>query len=813
MKQTLLSIKPGSKPVAESASRAYSKKPRGWQAKGFERLKNADNILIEAPTGAGKSVLAEAIMTYRHKQDPKARSIVLVPQRAITLAFDKTKIEGVGIWNPTNTTLDTKPIKKQMADWIKSNSRALVCTSSGFLRYWDTFREELQQFSLTLWIDEAHHLEYFEDEKDKARFVNKTGNLLNEALAGGIRVGISSATMFRGDKSLVINPHLRSLFTCHRYEFSEYIEGFQHIKDIRYCVETYVNSPTERISEHFRSTKATNSRGTAIYLPMPTSREGREWLKGKKGKQVEEILKELGPLKEEGKGTSLYGTTLVTDLVSNEHLQEKEQTTTEGDTDVLIAMKRFKEGTNWLEAVTAIIIGRRRSLVEIAQILGRLLRDHPSKTKIEIKQLLPAKVLDTKRLKGNVEEYLRTLCGALLIRELLRPKRGALQKHGAETTAKVLSATCTALVKHSKSSAPEMAKHVRMDVKKILQRSRPDLSDAEQEEIMEEVERTVTQAITATVNGGNLDEEYLKDPKATQDIIRPAGPVFAKESNITLIERVNRIGKARRAIRILSVNLFGETAKEFVSDLGDICEEKLLLIREQANDQNITSLYAWKKKYAIADDSFKNPERIPGWDSWETTTDSNLPYASWPKLFTNLVENKSLLQQISKYRGSLPLSSKASKQRRAFIAWLDRQRKELNNNSLQTEPLAQLLASLNIQTIGPVIDPKNFNAELFDWLDAFGPYGLNVEPKLLLNSYKDLLPTRKLPKIPKIRPEIEALTLEEYWAKTSQLPEDKLSALWGQALKVRRQSTPRERAGISKYLQAIALQEKTFNEK
>ena len=801
--KTLVEVTAGGAALHEPATRSEKKTPRQWQKDALTFLKDAPHVIIEAPTGSGKSVLAQALLVHKSTLDPKAKALVVVPQRGILEAFKPSVIEGVGSWTPT--ILDSGVKAKALRDWVGQTGGSLVCTHQALVRSWPEIRESLKRSRVTLWVDEAHHLEYLYDEEELAGFVNKMGKVVGEAMALGMDIGVSSATLFRGDQSMVINPSHRKIFKTYRLDFSDYIAGLEFIKDIRYRVETYVDSPMESVAPLLRSREK-----TIVYIPFPTARESAAWCSGDKHRQAAKVRGAMGATRTEGGLSAHSSGWRIVDLVSDEDLPLKEQVIAEGRLDAIVALKRFREGANWLEASRAVIIGRRQSLVELIQVLGRLLRDHPSKRGIEMVQLFPCPLAQGRReLTRRTEDYFHTLCGAILLRELLKPQHAALQKYGSETAAKALKSVGRALLS-AKDKAPEVvAQVVREDLLKTIRTCQPDISQEEIEKLSEIAEMLVCSEIekSARVTAGKSDGGSDAKIASDQEQVRLPSSLWAGTIPIKIAERISRMGRAMRGIRIVSRNLAGGFPKKFLAAVHKTTKGKLWGIRKLANQHGIQSLEEWRawvpqnlrvgQKEA---DALRDPHLLPGWDSWETLMCQDLPCVTWEGNFDALVKTTKILENVASY-GFITASS--SDDILGLQKWLDRQRQALREGHPKVQALQNILcAKYEVANIGPLIERQR-QGEAIRWGRNFGVDALDVHPVELLRSYERRVGVKCSAYKGISTPFVEHTQhLEFYWSRIHQSKADEGTPLEA-AQRVMRAVSPRAYDGYLKFLQAV----------
>jgi hypothetical protein len=91
--------------------------------------------------------------------------------------------------------------------------------------------------------------------------------------------------------------------------------------------------------------------------------------------------------------------------------------------DAIVALNMFKEGADWIWADRCIIVGIRSSLVDIIQMVGRVLRDAPDKKHVEVIQLLPFSLDQTNAsvFRDNLNDYLKAIYASLILENIIDP--------------------------------------------------------------------------------------------------------------------------------------------------------------------------------------------------------------------------------------------------------------------------------------------------------------------------------------------------------------------------------------------------------
>ncbi len=428
---------------------------RDWQIDAFEKLKNKSHMIINAPMGSGKSWMMCLISTYKLNQNNNLRCIICVPQTIIAPGFTNEKLQlpdGLKIhWQPTHNLCnsDNKSTVDYVIKWLKQNpnsfnDRILLCTHATIVAAFKKLEQENRLdllLNLLCWIDEAHHVKNCLIKGSNAigtmvsYFINNTSNR--------IEIGMTTATFFRGDRSSLLFPDQEKYFTTYPLPYDEYLKSMDHLESFSFdfvlCGQAYTKAIEMLIKNH----KAKD----IIYIPHPMSRNSS----GKKLEEVQNIIeiykkKHGGEIIESPNGLTIIKNDTsefkILDLVNEDRRKEKktflESKQLKNDRDHLdsiIALGMFKEGANWIWAERSIIVGSRGSLVEVLQMIGRVLRDAEDKKHVEIILLLPFS-LDQKQenFKENLNNYIKVLYSLLLLEDIFNPVKILIPKNPSEKT-------------------------------------------------------------------------------------------------------------------------------------------------------------------------------------------------------------------------------------------------------------------------------------------------------------------------------------------------------------------------------------------
>jgi hypothetical protein len=468
---------------------------RPMQTRGYNLLKDATRSIISAPTGSGKTLLTLCLQYNWLKQRPQSKGLIVVPQLIIGKGFnsgllpeecDNYTLIPLDLTDDMakNTTaelgayLTSKPLRTDVS------SRTCICTHATFaatvkqLVKANRFDEIVDLF---LWVDEGHHVSSSSD--------NQLGNILQvfDRDARHI-IGLSTATFHRTDQSPILA--CTKDWTMFEYPLFQYLADTKHLESFQYRFEVYQTSPLEVIASHY----AQHETPSLVYLPFVNT---HHWCSDRglpltKYQQIAALEKALhrancAPLKVKPakKGIPLYHIPQHNEDEDDDTpplrilnlVEEKNRKAGYNylynhpeEIDVVIALNVMKEGGNWLPVQRAYIIGDRKSLVEIIQILGRLLRDCPGKPHVEIIHLLrwdingldPEATAERKaEIKGGLNSYINTILAVVSIGANFNASAKDLHGVSIPTLQKLFRTMLHAFVKHKPRTRDEAKKLVK----------------------------------------------------------------------------------------------------------------------------------------------------------------------------------------------------------------------------------------------------------------------------------------------------------------------------------------------------------------
>jgi hypothetical protein len=429
------------------------KELRPWQQRAFGELADSWNIIINSPTGSGKSLLVKVLAAHSMVKDQNLRTIISVPQTIIGSGFgaDEIVVPRVGEvdWCPSQQLCEDNSEESKVEKLLGFlgakpgqsvrgiNSRIAVCSHAVLVMAFNSLSVESRKeaFGSTMvWFDEAHHIQNAECDLGVA-LRNEAGKMVDFLLGMGSRLGLVTATFFRGDQTNLLTAQQEGRFKRFNLPYDEYMQDMTYLKhltldfiscgqDFAPVVKRLFKEGTKDIVYVPTTTALNNSLSmskiecTARVIEAYRSSFGGEAMPGpiftdivSGGKRLR-IVDLVDDANREKKKAYING---IKDLPEEER---------RGALDVIVTMNMFKEGADWIYANRAIIIGFKGSLVDNVQIIGRLTRDVPGKEEVEIKQLIFAPPPTTKmELRERLNDHINAICLTMLMEDVFQPVR------------------------------------------------------------------------------------------------------------------------------------------------------------------------------------------------------------------------------------------------------------------------------------------------------------------------------------------------------------------------------------------------------
>lgn len=591
---------------------------RAMQSRAYEG-RNSQYLLLKAPPASGKSrALMFLALDKLYNQGVK-KAIVAVPERSIGGSFSTTELSKYGFFcdweveednnlcTPGGETSRTKAFKRFMA----GDDKVLICTHAT-LRFAFQEVEDTDFNDCLIAIDEFHHV--------SADGENVLGDVLRSIMANSsAHIVAMTGSYFRGDSVPVLTPELEAQFDKVSFNYYEQLNGYNYLKSLGIGYHFYQGKYTEVIHEVLNS-EENYGKKTIIHIPNVNSGESTK----EKYDEVDAILEVLG---EAGKRDPETGVIPVTrpdgtvikvadlveengrDIIQNylrniKHLD---------DMDIIIALGMAKEGFDWEYCEHALTVGYRSSLTEIIQIIGRCTRDSANKKHAQFTNLIAQPDAENDQVTIAVNNMLKAITCSLLMEQVLAPnfkfktkkaddfeptppgtmKIGGFKEPSTKRTKDIIESDLAelkaAILQDDKVIAasagkvdPEVVNKIL--IPKIIQRKYPDLTEAEVEEVRQQV------VVDSAISTAEVSEQGGKKFVRLADKF-----INIDELSIDLIDQINPFQKA---FEILS--------KSVTTDVLKLIQESIQTTRIQMDFDEAKLL--WPKVKQFVHENGREPD-------------------------------------------------------------------------------------------------------------------------------------------------------------------------------------------------------------
>ncbi len=591
---------------------------RAMQSRAYEG-RNSQYLLLKAPPASGKSrALMFLALDKLHNQGVK-KAIVAVPERSIGGSFDTTELSKYGFFcdwqvdndnnlcTPGGETSKTKAFKC----FMEGNDKVLICTHAT-LRFAFQEIEDTAFNDCLIAIDEFHHV--------SADGENVLGDVLRSIMENSnAHIVAMTGSYFRGDSVPVLTPELEAQFDKVSFNYYEQLNGYNFLKSLGIGYHFYQGKYTEVIHEVLNS-EENYGKKTIIHIPNVNSGESTK----EKYDEVDAILEVLGEAGKRDPDTGVIpvtrpdGTVIkVADLV-----EENDRDVIQNylrnikhldDMDVIIALGMAKEGFDWEYCEHALTVGYRSSLTEIIQIIGRCTRDSPNKTHAQFTNLIAKPDAENDQVTIAVNNMLKAITCSLLMEQVLAPnfkfkakkdddveptppgtmKIGGFKEPSTKRTKDIIESDLAdlkaAILQDDKVIAasagkvdPEVVNKIL--IPKIIRLKYPDLSEAEVEEIRQQV------VVNSAVSTAEVSEQGGKKFVRLADKF-----INIDELSIDLIDQINPFQKA---FEILS--------KSVTTDVLKLIQESIETTRIQMDFDEAKLL--WPKVKQFVHENGREPD-------------------------------------------------------------------------------------------------------------------------------------------------------------------------------------------------------------
>ena len=591
---------------------------RAMQSRAFE-ARNSQYLLLKAPPASGKSrALMFLALDKLHNQGIK-KAIVAVPERSIGGSFDSTELSKYGFFcdweidndnnlcTPGGEASKTKAFKR----FIAGEDQILICTHAT-LRFAFQEIEDSEFNNCLIAIDEFHHVSADGD--------NVLGDVLRSIMANtNAHIVAMTGSYFRGDSIPVLTPEDEAQFDKVSFNYYEQLNGYNYLKSLGIGYHFYQGRYTDVIHEVLNS-EENYGKKTIIHIPNVNSGESTK----EKYDEVDAILEVLGDARPRDPETGVItverpdGTLIkVADLVEENNRDVIQNylrnIKSVDDMDVIIALGMAKEGFDWEYCEHALTVGYRSSLTEIIQIIGRCTRDSSNKTHAQFTNLIAQPDAENEQVTVAVNNMLKAITCSLLMEQVLAPnfkfkakkdneyeptppgtmKIGGFKEPSTKRTKDIIESDLAdlkaAILQDDKVIAasagkvdPEVVNKIL--IPKIIQRKYPDLSEAEVEEVRQQV------VVDSAVSSAEVTEQGGKK------FVRMADKfINIDDLHIDLIDEINPFQKA---FEILS--------KSVTTDVLKLIQESIETTRIQMDFDEAKLL--WPKVKLFVHENGREPD-------------------------------------------------------------------------------------------------------------------------------------------------------------------------------------------------------------
>jgi len=436
---------------------------RAMQLNILNELKYSPYWIINAPMASGKTLAQCFLAKLKQKINPNLKVVISCPQKSITNGFAKqvkTIFEQDVLIYSVDLDLSKNNSDKseELYEFLCSNRQnqvAICChaTLVGTLTKKvsvDDEDEEKQPIitdeikdilkDVLIIIDEAHHIYTQKNEILDNIECNGLGAVVAYALKNkdkNIEIGLATATFHRGDRRPILTEEMRKEFKLFKYSYEQYFID-SGMKSFRYDVKFYDNRDCSNSIKEIFQGDGNEKIKTIVFTPnvnstASVSRE-EDYLqvyRGVSGNNNIDVGNEYNPITTinhiNGQELKVVNLAKRKDRTAEQKIIERahENIQNGDDIDCIVSLNMFIEGDSWRWATREIIINFRGSLTVVVQMIGRLFREAPGKTHIDIYQLINyslENLTDEKETtKNKVNNCFKAVFGCMVIENLFKP--------------------------------------------------------------------------------------------------------------------------------------------------------------------------------------------------------------------------------------------------------------------------------------------------------------------------------------------------------------------------------------------------------
>lgn len=411
-------------------------KLRRSQPEAVEALCRKRHVILNAPTGWGKSLVIAILCLFKMLRNKQLRCVIAVPQTIIArsfvthrkLPFGQRFIDWLVV--PENDLCRQSGTGKAKANRLvqfladkhpaQFSSRIMVCSHATLSNTYALLkrRRRLSVFNNTLvWIDEAHHVMNAQIVNRTTTRSNRLGELVTYLVnSDSAHVGLATATFMRGDLRHIVPESMEEHFTRHDVPYDVYFNSMNPLESFEFNI--MCSGYREGIARIF----AKKVVPTIIYLPKRNSRYATKCKHTEFKSIINTLARTVGARPRKDGCVIMLGDLRVLDLVSTRGREKRKTYLDDGKpVDIIIALDMCKEGFDWVKAERSIIIGERHSVPEMIQMIGRLFRDNGKRKAAEVYQLLPVVPKNRAKFKEYRNNFLTVVFSSMLLEDVFAP--------------------------------------------------------------------------------------------------------------------------------------------------------------------------------------------------------------------------------------------------------------------------------------------------------------------------------------------------------------------------------------------------------
>ncbi len=641
------------------------------------QMRGEQFLLIKSPPASGKSRALMYIALDKLANQGVKQALVVVPERSIGSSFSDEPLSTYGFWadwtvkprwnlcampggeDAQSSKGKVKAVGEFLASWNQNDgdrndgNAALVCTHATFRFAVEALGPEVFDGRLIA-IDEFHHVAIHEE--------NVLGAQLKELLnRGQVHVVAMTGSYFRGDAAAILSPEDEARFATVTYTYYEQLNGYQYLKSLDIGYWFYSGSYLEAIHEVLDS-----SLKTIVHIPSVNSSASST----DKYAEVNEIMGVLGEwvgrdettdfhlVRQKDSGRILKVADLVDDSDTNRRskvlgaLRDPAHRNDRDHVDVILALGMAKEGFDWIWCEHALTVGYRNSLTEIVQIIGRVTRDAPEKSRAKFTNLVAEPMAAQSDVVEAVNDTLKAIAASLLMEQVIAPRFDFTPKNtgpkpgfdygvdsykAGETNVGVneQAGTIHAEIRGLKEMSPEAARICREDlndviaavvqdkdtlskglfdaentvpqettqvrIPKIIRDRYPDLGEAD----VEAVRQSAVAALTLVQTAVKMEEKVNANLGLLEGVRRFV--LHVRELSVDLIDAINPFGEAYAVLaRTMNEDTLRQMQEKIAAKKVSIPEGEALTLarraldwqREKGRPVQIASADAWERRLA-----------------------------------------------------------------------------------------------------------------------------------------------------------------------------------------------------------------------